>query len=114
VARRGRAGLAGHAQDPATARDLAALADWRLKIDALATTGKLTTEQRITFFTLLEQEAKSEKKPDVLKEARRDWPSCMWRATISSSFGVLADPARGSLRPRRRSSRYKANFADVP
>jgi len=50
--------------------DLAALADWRLKIDTLAAAGKLTTEQRIAFFTLVEQEAKSEKKPDVLKEAQ--------------------------------------------
>ena len=50
--------------------DLAVLADWKLKIDALATAGKVTVEQRIAFFTLVEQEAKSEKKTDVLKDAQ--------------------------------------------
>ncbi|MCL5281849.1 MAG: adaptin domain-containing protein [Planctomycetes bacterium] len=50
--------------------ELAALADWRPKLDALAATGKVSLEQRIAFFTLVEQEAKSENKADVLKDAR--------------------------------------------
>jgi tetratricopeptide (TPR) repeat protein len=50
--------------------DLAVLADWKLKIDGLAAAGRLTVEQRIAFFMLVEQEAKSEKKADVLKEAQ--------------------------------------------
>ncbi len=50
--------------------DLAVLADWKLKIDGLAAAGKVTLEQRIAFFTLVEQEAKSEKKADVLKDAQ--------------------------------------------
>ena len=50
--------------------DLAVLADWKQKIDVLAAAGKVAAEQRIAFFTLVEQEAKSEKKPDVLKDAQ--------------------------------------------
>ena len=50
--------------------DLAVLVDWTLKIDALAATGKVTVEQRIAFFTLVEQEARSEKKADVCKDAQ--------------------------------------------
>jgi len=50
--------------------DLAVLADWKLKIDGLTAAGKVTVEQRIAFFMLVEQEAKSEKKADVLKEAQ--------------------------------------------
>ncbi len=50
--------------------DLAVLADWTLKIDALAAAGKVGVEQRIAFFTLVEQEANSEKKADVLKDAQ--------------------------------------------
>jgi HEAT repeat protein len=50
--------------------DLAVLADWKQKIDGLAAAGKVTAEQRIAFFTLVEQEAKSEKKADVLKDAQ--------------------------------------------
>ncbi len=50
--------------------DLAVLADWKLKIDGLAAAGKIGVEQRIAFFTLVEQDAKSEKKADVLKDAQ--------------------------------------------
>jgi HEAT repeat protein len=50
--------------------DLAVLADWKLKIDVLAAAGKVAVEQRIAFFTLVEQEAKSENKADVRKDAQ--------------------------------------------
>jgi HEAT repeat protein len=50
--------------------DLAVLVDWRAKLDALAAAGKVVVEQRIAFFSLIEQQAKSEKKADVLKDAQ--------------------------------------------
>jgi hypothetical protein len=50
--------------------ELAVLTDWKPKLDTLAAAGKVVVEQRIAFFTLVEQEAKSESKVDVLKDAR--------------------------------------------
>jgi HEAT repeat protein len=50
--------------------DLAVLSDWAVKIEALATAGKVVAEQRIAFLTLVEQKALSENKADVLKDAR--------------------------------------------
>ncbi len=50
--------------------DLAVLANWTVKIDALAKTGKVTVEQSIAFLTLVEQKAKSENKADLLKDVR--------------------------------------------
>jgi HEAT repeat protein len=50
--------------------DLAVLAGWAAKIDVLAVAGKATTEQRIAFFTLVEQRAQSENAADLLKGAR--------------------------------------------
>jgi HEAT repeat protein len=48
----------------------AVLADWAGKIEVLATAGKVVVEQRIAFFTLVEQKAQSENKADVLKDAQ--------------------------------------------
>jgi HEAT repeat protein len=50
--------------------DLATLANWAVKIEVLATAGKVVVEQRIAFFTLVEQKAKSENKADLLKDVR--------------------------------------------
>jgi HEAT repeat protein len=50
--------------------DLAVLASWAVKIDVLAAAGKAAIEQRIAFFTLVEQRAQSENGPDLLKGAR--------------------------------------------
>jgi HEAT repeat protein len=50
--------------------DLAVLTDWRPKLDALAAAAKVVVDQRIAFLTLMELEAKSENKADVLKDTR--------------------------------------------
>jgi len=50
--------------------DLAVLANWAVKIDVLAAAGKAAVEQRIAFFTLVEQRAQSENGPELLKMAR--------------------------------------------
>jgi HEAT repeat protein len=50
--------------------DLTVLADWKVKIDVLAAAGKVVVEQRIAFYTLVEQAAKSENKADVGKDAQ--------------------------------------------
>jgi len=46
------------------------LTEWTVKIEALAAGGKAVVEQRIAFFTLVEQRAQSENNADLLKEAR--------------------------------------------
>jgi HEAT repeat protein len=50
--------------------DLAVLAAWATRIEALATAGKVAVEQRIAFCTLVEQRAQSENKADLLKDAQ--------------------------------------------
>ncbi|MCX5647244.1 MAG: HEAT repeat domain-containing protein [Phycisphaerae bacterium] len=50
--------------------DLAILPGWAAKIDVLAAGGKIATEQRIAFFTLVEQRAQNENAADLLKAAR--------------------------------------------
>jgi len=50
--------------------DLAVLSGWAAKIDVLAAAGKAAIEQRIAFFTLVEQRALNENAPDLLKGAR--------------------------------------------
>jgi HEAT repeat protein len=50
--------------------DLKVLSDWAVKIEVLATAGKIGFEQRIAFLTLVEQMAQSENKADVLKGVR--------------------------------------------
>lgn len=47
--------------------DLAVLARWTAKTDVLA---KVAVEQRVAFFTLAEQKAKTENKTDLLKDVR--------------------------------------------
>ena len=49
---------------------LAVLADWATKIKSPAMAGKLTTEQQISFFALVEQKAQSENKADLLRDAQ--------------------------------------------
>lgn len=50
--------------------DLTVLSDWTIKIEALAAAGKLVIDQRIAFFTLVEQRAKRENRADVLKSVQ--------------------------------------------
>jgi tetratricopeptide (TPR) repeat protein len=48
----------------------AVLTEWAAKIEAPVMAGKITPEQRISFFTLAEQKAQTENKTDLLKEAQ--------------------------------------------
>jgi HEAT repeat protein len=50
--------------------DLTILPGWAAKIDVLAAGGKIATEQRIAFFTQVEQRAQTENAVDLLKAAR--------------------------------------------
>lgn len=50
--------------------DLTVLPTWAAKIDVLAAAGKAAIEQRIAFFTLVEQRALNENAADLLKGAR--------------------------------------------
>jgi HEAT repeat protein len=74
--------------------DLAVLADWKQKIDGLAAAGKVTAEQRIAFFSLVEQAAKSEKKADVLKDAQTRLAQLYM---ASSNFKQASEYWRGLL-----------------
>jgi HEAT repeat protein len=46
------------------------LTDWAGRLEVLAATGKAVVEQRIAFFTLVEQKAQSENRAEVVKETR--------------------------------------------
>jgi hypothetical protein len=50
--------------------DVAVVTAWATRIKSPALTGKLTIEQRISFFVLAEQKARRENKADLLKDAQ--------------------------------------------
>ncbi len=50
--------------------DMAVLSDWTTRIESLAAAGKVVVEQRIAFFSLVEQRAQSENRADLLKPVR--------------------------------------------
>jgi HEAT repeat protein len=50
--------------------DMNVLSDWTTRIEVLAAAGKVTVDQRIAFFALVEQRAQSENRADLLKPVR--------------------------------------------
>ena len=48
------------------------LAEWAVRVEAPLIADKISLEQRVSFFTLVEQKAQSEKNPDLLKDVQRN------------------------------------------
>jgi HEAT repeat protein len=92
--------------------DLTVLADWKPKIDVLAAAGKVAVEQRIAFFTLVEQEAKSEKKADGSRCP--DEIGSRTEQQSQAGFGVLEDSARCGRERRGEAAGTSAASAGLP